>query len=304
MSEIDFDNLKSDAELAEAKTTKEPKVELPVEEVEEEVSEEVAEEATESDEESDDESGDEVEEGKPEAKGKKPWGTPDHTPKGVREKFSKLTTKNRELEAKVKQMEEAFNRLNPQNNQQRKMPTKQDFINAGRTEEDYIAFLVQVQTQQQVQALEQQRMQREVQTKQAEEISGKWESAMEKAKADLPDYDDVVAEADLKLPVQTMRYLAVSDVGPYIAYTIAKDKTIHQNIAQLSPADRHNAVLQVEQMVRNWLSAPKAKAPVTPVQPQPQGSSKPRPPMNPKVIKGKQKLDPATASIEEWLGIQ
>ena len=89
MDTIDFDNLKSSAEMAEIANEPETKV-APATEVTEEVTEEVKEEVKEE--------GDA--EPKAEPDNKKPWGTPNHVPKGVLEKFSKMSAKVRNAEAR------------------------------------------------------------------------------------------------------------------------------------------------------------------------------------------------------------
>jgi len=305
MDTMDFDNLKSSAEMAELATTsvKETTAVTTEPEVLPEVIKEDGETATEVTPDGNEgvtgegETEPKAEDDKPEVK---PWGTPNHTPKGVLEKFSKLSSKLRQSESQIKQLTETVERLTKVNGGNAdKLPTKQDFINAGKTEEDFIDYMISVRTQEQLYAYEQQH-QRE------QELSTRWETSMQAAKADLPDYEDVVADVDLPLPIATMQYLANSEVGPYIAYTIAKRDEIRQNIANMPLANRHQAVLQVEQMVKEWLKAPKApiQQPVTaPVQQQtPKVVSKPRAPQS---LKGgvAKKLDPATASLEEWLGM-
>lgn len=230
-----------------------------------------------------------------------PWGKPDEVPKGVRDRFSKLTKRNKAYEAKINELESAMKQILDDKNKAIPKPTKNDFQN----EEEYINYLVaqrmqEQMTQQQAQAAQQAQYQR-----QADEINSKWDSAMEKASTDLPDYDDVVSGADTQLPIPTMRHLAQSDIGPYIIYTIAKDANLQNEINQMPPVARHQKVLEIEQRVSTWLTA-RNSAPVSDAQPNEtitnKTSATPKK-GSPSPLKGKNNvtLDPSTADVMEWI---
>lgn len=278
--------------------------------------EDTVEETVEQDDESDDQTESEDEDGgevaekdSKDGKERAPWGLKNHTPKGVREKFSKLTEKIRAMEARNQQLEESVKRANSfvDKQTQTRTPTKQDFLNAGRTEEDYITYLVQQQTSQQVAALEHKRQQAELMNRDAQEINSKWEANFAKAKEVLHDYDEVVGDSQVQLPVATIRYLATVENGPYISYAIGKNPSLQAQIQALPVGERHNAVLEVEKQVKVWLSQSNAKPvvqqPVPPQSTQPKKTSPLRSPTTLKSVHSSKNLDPSKASIEEWLGI-
>jgi hypothetical protein len=308
MDEINFDDIKSDAEIKETQTGA-PQLGAPASVAGETSTKENAEEpAEENTEENAEEPAEEnAEKGK---KDESPWGKPDSVPAGVKKRFSKLSGELRDTKAKMQQMQEALNFFQSQspNQNQQKTLTREDFLRAGKTETDYINHLVQISTRDQMVQMQQHMAQQAQQKQDADEISSKWQSAMENAKADLPDYDDVIAETQVQLPVASMRYLATSPLGPYVAYTIGKREDIQKHINSVPPEHRHAEILKVEQQVKTWLSK-RTEAGTTPPPPpsSPSAPSAPQPPRPraPKILgaRGQIKLDPATASIEDWLGM-
>ena len=103
-----------------------------------------------------------------------------------------------------------------------------------------------------------------------------------------------------------MAYIAESDIGPYITYTIASDDNLQSKIdGARTIADKHAIILEVEKNVRGWLNSRNKKVSNSAgAQPQKTNSNtKPKIPGSVKTGKSTKTLDPATASIEEWLGL-
>jgi hypothetical protein len=175
-----------------------------------------------------------------------PWGKPGKVPKGIQDRFKKLTSKISELEAQVathgkpvKQEEETFDLNDPQQLAR------------------YIELQVEMRTNAQAEA----RQKQATIQKDFDELNTVWTKNFEQAKADLPDYDDVMADSTVMLPKQTMRHIVSSDVGSYVSYTIAKNEDLQTEINNMTPENRHAKVLEIEKTVRTFLKG-RTKAPV------------------------------------------
>lgn len=238
-----------------------------------------------------------------ETKDTTPWGKSGKVPKGIAERFRKLTERDRIKDARIKELEGAMKRFVESGTKQTREPTLQDFLEAGKTETDYINYLVEQRLAQRSQVEEQRRNQEETIRRTQTELMDKWSKAIERSKNDLPDYDEVIANADVILPTPSMRYITESDIGPYISYTLASDEMLQSKIDSIpEPAGKHAVILELEKTLRAWLSNREKKVPS--VQSKPSGTK----PKVPGSLKNGSKtgkvLDPATSTIEEWLGIE
>lgn len=298
---MDFENLKSFAEMQAEKETEN----TPVKEVEQEVTEPQEDVADPQEPVQGPEDGehDEDETPKEGTKPETPWGQKGKVPKGIAERFRKLTERDRQKDARIRELEKAVTTfIESSKPQQTREPTLQDFLEAGKTENDFINYLVEQRFTQRTQMEAQRRQQEQALERTKSEISKKWSEAFAKAQNDLPDYDEVIASADVNIPTPTMRYITENDVGPYISYTIASNEELQSKIDSIEdPAGKHAIILEVEKNIRSWLSSRKTS--VT-VQPRTASNQKPKVPGSIKNgSKSSKGLDPATASIEEWLGI-
>lgn len=131
------------------------------------------------------------------------YNQPGHTPKGVQERINGLTRKVHEQDAELAELRK-FKADYEKAQQPSREPTKEDFIKAGKTEDDYIAYLVQKRTEEGVaQALEQQRAneaaQRDFQSLKSDE---------DEARKLFDDYDSVVYSGEnLNVFKETKDYL-------------------------------------------------------------------------------------------------
>lgn len=134
-----FENLKSDAELKEAAEVKpestskveEVKTEVAAEEQKSEPTPKVEEEKVEEEISAEQQASD------------TPWGKPSYVPKMLRERLKKLTERDREKEAKIRDLETAMGKFIEATGANKVVePTLKDFLAAGKTENDFINFLV------------------------------------------------------------------------------------------------------------------------------------------------------------------
>lgn len=306
-----FENLKSHAEMLDESTTSVENTEVNEESIEN-VNDVNADETVTVDEadDADDESEDNSDNKSGESDGDKtPWGKPGKVPKGIRERFRKLNERDRIKDERINELETAMKKFIEATggNKPTREPTLQDFLEAGKSENDFIEYLVAQRIDQRSHHEAQRRQHEEVLRKTQEEINNKWTNAYSNAVKDLPDYDEVVSNVDVQIPTTTMRYIAESDVGPYVTYTIASNDDLQSKIDSAKTiADKHAIILEVEKNVRGWLSNRNKKvsnsAGVQPKQNTNNGN-KPKVPGSVKPGKSTKTLDPATATIEEWLGI-
>ena len=60
-----------------------------------------------------------------------------------------------------------------------------------------------------------------------------WNTKLEKVKADIPDYDDIVSTANVVVSDDIRDSILESDVGPRILYHLAEDLEFAQKLAQM-----------------------------------------------------------------------
>lgn len=238
--DFDIDKLKTYSELQAEMESKQP--EVVVEDEEEEVAdeeEEVPEEEVEGD------APVEAAKAVTPKEAHAPWGKPGKVPKGIQDRFKKLTSKISELESQVA-------------NSGKPVVAQQETFDLGNPQElaKYIELQVELRSTAQANARDQQaKIQKEYDV-----LNETWTKNFEQAKADLPDYDEVLADSTAVLPRDTLRYIVGSDVGSYVSYTIAKNQDLQTEINSLTPEKRHEKVLEIEKTVRSFLKGRKPDA--------------------------------------------
>lgn len=116
----------------------------------------------------------------------------------------------------------------------------------------------------------------EAEAKEAEQrqkIITEWTAKVEKAKASLPDFDDIVASSDVVVNDDIRDAILESEVGPQILYHLAENDEVAKKIAGLSPkqALREIGKLEARFEAKPEVEKPapivksKAPAPITPI---------------------------------------
>lgn len=80
--------------------------------------------------------------------------------------------------------------------------------------------------------------QQEAQAKEAEarqKVIESWAQKVEKAKADMPDFDDIVASSDVVVNDDIRDAILESDVGPQVLYHLAENEDYARKVAGMSP---------------------------------------------------------------------
>ena len=118
-----------------------------------------------------------------------------------------------------------------------------------------------------------------------QKIIQSWAQKVQDAKAELPDFDDLVASSDVVVNNAVRDAILESDVGPRILYHLAENNDLAKKIAGLSP---NAALREIGRLEAKFEAKPEAekiaplvrsKAP-TPIQPIRGGQGKPDVPIS------------------------
>ena len=109
---------------------------------------------------------------------------------------------------------------------------------------------------------------REAQERQ--KVIDQWTQKVQKAKADLPDFDDIVASSEVVVNNDIRDAILESDVGPQILYHLAENDEVAKKIAGLSPKQALREIGKLEARFEKTEAAPtvaksKAPAPISPI---------------------------------------
>ena len=105
-----------------------------------------------------------------------------------------------------------------------------------------------------------------------QKIIQSWAQKVQEAKADLPDFDDLVASSDVVVNNAVRDAILESDVGPQILYHLAENNDLAKRIASLSPnaalreIGRLEAKFEVNPETKQTAPVVRSKAPA-PIQP-------------------------------------
>jgi len=154
----------------------------------------------------------------------------------LEKRFSELTKARKEAEARVKELEdrlaaqESVRAPQPAPDANRK-PTPDDFKDAF----EYAEALATWSTEQALARREQEAKQREIEAKR-ETVIKTWQQKLEETKAQLPDYEDMVASSTVTVNDTVRDAILESDLGPRILYELASDDELAEKLTGLSTA--------------------------------------------------------------------
>ena len=162
----------------------------------------------------------------------------------IERRFDKLTKQKSEAEAqaaeeraKREDLERRLAELEGQrtpaqaNAQEDREPQPDDFKDAF----DYARALSKWSAEQALARREQEVKQKEAEAEQQKVIQT-WQQKLEATKAELPDYEDMVASSTLKVNDTVRDAIVESDVGPRILYELASDDDLAEKLGTMSTA--------------------------------------------------------------------
>jgi hypothetical protein len=95
---------------------------------------------------------------------------------------------------------------------------------------------------------------------QRNKVAKDWSEKIEKAKADLPDFDDIVASSTVSVSDAVRDAILESDVGPQILYELASDDDYASKIANMPPIKALKEIGRLEARFEERKEAPKVEA--------------------------------------------
>jgi len=104
-----------------------------------------------------------------------------------------------------------------------------------------------------------------------QKIIDQWTQKVQKAKADLPDFDDIVASSEVVVNDDIRDAILESDVGPQILYHLAENDEVAKKIAGLSPKQALREIGKLEarfeknEQPTQSVAKSKAPAPISPI---------------------------------------
>ena len=161
---------------------------------------------------------------------------PKQNPK-LEKRFSELTKRAKQAEAEKQALEARLQELEskvapaPQQIEQDilgEKPQASQFQDAF----EYAEALAEWSAEKALVERDKQEQQRKVEIERQEVIKS-WTSKLEKAKAEMPDFDEMVASSQVQVRDEVRDAILESDVGPQILYQLASDDDLAQRISSL-----------------------------------------------------------------------
>ena len=170
-------------------------------------------------------------------------------------------------------------------------PDRSKFAN----DEEYIEAVAEWKADQRVAKREQEQAEARAKAERDQLVKG-WQTAQQRARAEIDDYDDVIKGSDVQLPGHLHQAILESDMGPHLAYYFAKHPDEAKRFSAMSPTAGLRQLGKLEDHLTEDADeepAPKA-ASSHPVE-----KSKAPPPITP--VKDGRALDPGPAKdFEEY----
>jgi hypothetical protein len=135
---------------------------------------------------------------------------------------------------------------------------------------EYAKALAQYSTEKALQERDQQEANKKA-NEERQKVIQSWSEKLEKVKADMPDYDDIVSTANVVVSDDIRDSILESDVGPRILYHLAEDLEYAQKLAQMPTRKALVEIGKLEKLYeRNEVKAEpvvksKAPAPIRPL---------------------------------------
>jgi len=164
----------------------------------------------------------------------------------LEKRFSELTRQRKEAEAKVKELEERLAAKEsirepqpaPESNQK---PSPDSYKDAF----EYAEALAQWSAEQALAKREQEIKQKEAEAKR-ETVIKTWQQKLEATKAELPDYEVMVASSSVKVNDTVRDAIVESDVGPRILYELASNDELAEKLSDMTTASALKLIGKLE----------------------------------------------------------
>ena len=164
----------------------------------------------------------------------------------LEKRFSELTRQRKEAEAKVKELEERLaarenNQAPTQAPESNRKPTPDDYKDAF----EYAEALADWSAEQALARREQEIKQKEVEAKRATVIKT-WQEKLDATKAEIPDYEVMVASSSVSVNDTVRDAIVESDVGPRILYELASNDDLAEKLSSMTTASALKLIGKLE----------------------------------------------------------
>jgi hypothetical protein len=179
------------------------------------------------------------EQSEPEAKGEAEEQKSEKQKDKLNKRFDKVTKRAQEAEAKARELEERLKSYEAGNTQQPKQETvkSEDKPQASQFNDafEYAEALAEWSAENALKQRDEQEAQRKAQEAQ-EKVLKTWNEKIEKAKADLPDFDRMVKSSDIVVSDPIRDSILESDVGPQLLYHLASNEDFAKELTEMPVA--------------------------------------------------------------------
>jgi hypothetical protein len=197
----------------------------------------------------------ETEERKPNPKLEKRFSELTKARKAAEESAAQERAAREALESRLQALE--GQQSNKKTNEVNTKPQPDDYADAFR----YAEALAEWSANEAVARREQEIKQQAEQAKQ-QEVMKTWQQKLEAVKAELPDYEDMVASSTVAVSDAVRDAILESDVGPRILYELASDDELGAKIANLSTAQALKMIGKLEAKFEVQAEEPAKSKPV------------------------------------------
>lgn len=193
-------------------------------------------------------------------------------PKGVQKRIDRAVRQRYEAEARAKMLEERLSALEQQ--RQAPPPRERDdsepTIDKFQNFDEYVAAKAEWIAARKIEQTLTEREKRQVAERESAErikTAEQWQQRLQKATAEMPDFEDVLASSDVPMTATMQQAIMESDIGPKLAYHLARNPDDAVKIAQMSPTKATIALGRLEERLsaNPTKTASNAPAPITPV---------------------------------------
>jgi hypothetical protein len=178
----------------------------------------------------------EIEQSEPEAKEEAEEQKPEKQKDKLNKRFDKVTKRAQEAEAKARELEEKLKSYEAGNTQQPRQETvkSEDKPQAHQFNDafEYAEALAEWSAENALKQRDVQEAQRKAQEAQ-EKVLKTWNEKIEKAKADLPDFDRMVKSSDIVVSDPIRDSILESDVGPQLLYHLASNEDFAKELTEM-----------------------------------------------------------------------
>lgn len=195
-------------------------------------------------------------------------------PKGVQRRIDRAVRAKYEAEARAQAAEEQLNYFRQRETGQREQPAPHETeptIDKFDNIEHYVAAKAQWIARQEVaQAFQanQRQAQQFTEAQQHAQLREQWAARLQAATAEMPDFEDVVATADVPMSRVMEQAILESEVGPKMAYWLAQHPQEAVAISRLPPSKAFTQLGRIEErLLAGKPAVPKVTSAPPPVQP-------------------------------------